>query len=119
MNNDRSAGLAEEVLNAILCGLGLLLSIAGLVALVTPAALYGDAWQVVSFSVYGASLILLFTASMIYHAVRHPRLKRVFEIIDQTAIYVLIAGTYTPFVLITMQRSSRYSRACPTSSWAG
>ena len=109
MNNHRSVTLAEEVSNVILCGTGLLLSIAGLVALVVPAALHGDAWQVVSFSIYGASLILLFTASMIYHAVRHQRLKRVFEIIDQTAIYVLIVGTYTPFVLTTIRSALGWS----------
>ena len=93
----------EDVVNALMCGLCLLLSVAGLVALVTPAALHGDAWQVVSFSIYGASLITLFTASTLYHAIQAPRIKRIFEILDQSAIYLLIAGTYTPFTLVAIR----------------
>ncbi len=95
--------LKEETANTLICGLGLLLSIAGLAALVTPVALHGNAWQVVSFSIYGATLILLYAASTLYHAVRHPRLKRLFEMVDQSAIYLLIAGTYTPFTLVTLR----------------
>ena len=93
----------EEAANTLICGLGLLLSVAGLAALVTPVALHGNAWQVVSFSIYGATLILLYAASTLYHAVRSPRLKRLFEILDQSAIYLLIAGTYTPFTLVTLR----------------
>jgi len=93
----------EEAANTLICGLGLLLSVAGLAALVTPVALHGNAWQVVSFSIYGATLILLYAASTLYHAVRHPRLKRLFEMVDQSAIYLLIAGTYTPFTLVTLR----------------
>ncbi len=93
----------EEAANTLICGLGLLLSIAGLAALVTPVALHGNVWQVVSFSIYGATLILLYAASTLYHAVRHPRLKRLFEMVDQSAIYLLIAGTYTPFTLVTLR----------------
>ena len=100
---------AEEAVNVLLCGLGLLLSIAGLVTLVVPAALHGDAWQVVSFSVYGASLITLFTASTLYHAVQSPRAKRMFEIADQSAIYLLIAGTYTPFTLVAIRSALGWS----------
>jgi hemolysin III len=93
----------EEAVNTLICGLGLLLSVAGLAALVTPVALHGDAWQVVSFSIYGATLILLYAASTLYHAVRSPPLKRLFEMVDQSAIYLLIAGTYTPFTLVTLR----------------
>lgn len=103
MNDRCSPALTEEVVNALMCGLCLLLSIAGLAVLVTPAALHGDAWQVVSFSVYGASLITLFAASTLYHAIQAPRAKRVFEILDQSAIYLLIAGTYTPFTLVALR----------------
>ena len=78
-------------------------------ALVVPAALHGDAWQVVSFSIYGASLITLFTASTLYHAVRTPRIKRLFEVLDQSAIYLLIAGTYTPFMLVTIRGALGWS----------
>ena len=92
-----------------MCGLGFLLSVAGLVALVVPAALYGDAWQVVSFSVYGAGLITLYAASTLYHAIRAPRAKRLFEIFDQSAIYLLIAGTYTPFMLVAIRSALGWS----------
>ncbi len=103
MDDRRSVALTEEIVNALMCGLCLLLSVAGLAVLVTPAALHGDAWQVVSFSVYGASLITLFTASTLYHAIQAPRAKRVFEVLDQSAIYLLIAGTYTPFTLVALR----------------
>ena len=96
-------GLAEEIANALICGFCFLLSVAGLAVLVTRAALVGNAWQVVSFSIYGASLLLLFLASTLYHAIQPPRAKRVFEILDQSAIYLLIAGTYTPFTLVTIR----------------
>jgi len=101
--------LNEETANTLTCALGLLLSIAGLAVLVTPAALHGDAWQVVSFSIYGASLILLYAASTLYHAVQAPRPKRILEIIDQSAIYLLIAGTYTPFTLVTLRSALGWS----------
>lgn len=103
MDSPRPVSLAEDIVNALLCGACLLLSVAGLAALVTPAARRGDAWQVVSFSVYGASLITLFTASTLYHAMQAPRRKRFFEIVDQSAIYLLIAGTYTPFTLVAIR----------------
>ena len=109
MNHDRRLYLIEETANALTCGMGLLLSIAGLVLLVVPAAVHGDAWQVVSFSIYGASLILLYTASTLYHAIQSPRAKRIFEIIDQSAIYLLIAGTYTPFTLVTIRSAVGWS----------
>ncbi len=99
----------EEAANVLTCGVGILLSVAGLVLLVTPAAVHGDVWQVVSFSIYGASLILLYTASTLYHAVQSPRIKRLFEIVDQSAIYLLIAGTYTPFTLVTIRSGLGWS----------
>ncbi len=100
---DRAIALTEDIVNALICGVGLLASVAGLAALVVPAALHGDAWQVVSFGIYGASLITLFAASALYHAVQARRLKRLFEIVDQSAIYLLIAGTYTPFTLVAIR----------------
>lgn len=93
----------EETANVLTCTAGLLLSIAGLAFLVTPVAAHGDAWQVVSFSVYGASMITLYAASTLFHLVRSPRPKRFFEILDQSAIYLLIAGTFTPFTLVTIR----------------
>ena len=71
--------------------------------LVVLAALRGTPWHVVSFSIYGATLVILYTASTLYHAFRSPPLKRIFKIIDHSAIYLLIAGTYTPFTLVTLR----------------
>ena len=95
--------IGEEIANSITHGLGLLLSIAGLSVLVTMAAIRGTAWHIVACSVYGATLVLLYLSSTLYHAIQAPRAKRVFRILDHSAIYLLIAGTYTPFVLITLR----------------
>lgn len=93
----------EEIANTVTHGIGVGFSITGLILLVVRAALYGSAWQVVSFSIYGASLILLYLASTLYHGFQSPRLKSIFRIMDHTAIYLLIAGTYTPFLLVTLR----------------
>lgn len=93
----------EEIANTITHGIGVGLSIAGLVLLVVRAALYGSVWEVVSFSIYGSSLILLYLASTLYHGFRSPRLKAILRIFDHAAIYLLIAGTYTPFLLVTLR----------------
>lgn len=95
----------HEILNSITHGIGVLLSIAGLVLLLVFAATtgYGDAWKFVSFSVYGASLIVLFTASTLYHGIQNRRIKGFLNIFDHAAIFVLIAGTYTPFTLVNLR----------------
>jgi len=93
----------EELANTITHGIGVGLSIAGLVLLVVRATMYGDVWQVVSFSIYGTSLILLYMASTLYHGFQSRRVKEVLRILDHSAIYLLIAGTYTPFLLITLR----------------
>jgi len=95
--------VAEEIAHAITHGVGLALSVAALVVLVVFAALYGSAWHVVSCSIYGATLVLLYAASTFYHALPAPRAKRVFQVLDHAAIYVLIAGTYTPFTLVNLR----------------
>lgn len=93
----------EEWLNSITHGLGAILSIAGTIALITAATQLGDIWKVVSFSIFGASLILLYMASTLYHGARQPRLKKAFKTLDHCAIFLLIAGTYTPFLLVNMR----------------
>ncbi|MHC4306445.1 MAG: PAQR family membrane homeostasis protein TrhA [Planctomycetota bacterium] len=95
--------IAEEITHAITHGVGILLSIAALTVLVAFAALRGDAWHIVSCSIYGSSLVLLYAASTLYHAVPAPRAKGVFRTLDHAAIYVLIAGTYTPFTLVNLR----------------
>jgi hemolysin III len=95
----------DELLNSITHGVGVLLSIAGLVILVVFAATSpaGDAWKVVSFSIYGASLITMFTASTLYHSFRNKRIKAFLNVFDHVSIYILIAGTYTPFTLVSLR----------------
>lgn len=95
--------LKEEIANSITHGIGAVLSIAGLSVLVVLASLHGDAWRVVSFSVFGATLVLLYLASTFYHSFQNPRVKRLFRILDHSAIYLLIAGSYTPFTLVSMR----------------
>jgi len=93
----------EERFNAITCGVGFSLSIAALVVLIVSASRAGDAWKIVSASIYGTSLTLLFLCSTLYHALSSKKAKDVFEILDHCTIYVLIAGTYTPFTLVTLR----------------
>ena len=95
--------LSEELANTLTHGLGLLLSLIGAPGLIVMAARYGDAWHIVSCSVYGAALILLYAASTIYHGVQSPRWKETLRVVDHACIYLLIAGTYTPFTLVLMR----------------
>lgn len=100
---DARLTLGEEIANSITHGIGAALSVAGLIVMMVIAAMNGSAWQIVACAVYGASLILLYFCSTLYHALTNPRAKRVFMILDHAAIYVLIAGTYTPFTLVTLR----------------
>jgi hemolysin III len=93
----------EENLNALTHAVGAALSIAGLSVLVAHAASEGDPWRVVSFSIYGATLVTLYLASTLYHTFRRPRLKHYLRLADHSAIFLLIAGTYTPFTLVNMR----------------
>jgi hemolysin III len=97
--------LGEEIAHSVTHGVGIVLSIAGLTVLVAFAALRGDAWHVVSCSVFGATLVLAYTASTVYHAIpgTFVRAKQVLRVIDHSAIFLLIAGTYTPFCLVNLR----------------
>lgn len=94
--------LGEEIFNAVSHGAGGLLAIAGTVVLIVLCAIYSNAWAVVSVCIYGASLIILYTMSTLYHAISHERAKRFFRIMDHNTIFFLIAGTYTPFTLVSL-----------------
>ena len=94
---------AEERINIASHATGLLLSIVGLILLVTRALEYGNGWHLVSFSIYGISMIALYTASTAYHSARDPALRKNLRTADHASIYLLIAGTYTPFALVTLQ----------------
>ena len=96
-----SAG--EELAHALTHGVGAVLSVAALVVLVVYSALYGDAWHITSTSIYGLTLILLYTASTLYHGVSHAAAKQLLQKLDHAAIFLLIAGTYTPFTLVNLR----------------
>lgn len=95
--------LREELWNAITHGLGAVAALAGGAMLITLAAIYGDAWQIVGAAVYAVSLVLLFTASTLYHSIHHHDTKRKLKTFDHCAIFLLIAGTYTPFTLVALR----------------
>jgi hemolysin III len=93
----------EEKINILSHATGFILSIVAFVLLVMHASLHGDVWQIVSFSIFGASLIILYGASTLYHIAKKPVLRNKLNIIDHASIYILIAGTYTPFTLVTLK----------------
>jgi hemolysin III len=95
--------LGEEIANAVTHGLGVGLGIAGLVILVVQAAALGDPWRVTAFSIYGATLVALYLASTLYHSIPFAGAKRVLQRLDHAAIYLLIAGSYTPLLLVTLR----------------
>ena len=97
--------LGEEIANSITHGIGAALSIAALVLLVVFASQHRDAWRIVSFSIYGVSLIALYLSSTLYHAFTNEKAKHFFRIMDHSCIFLLIAGTYTPPTLIAMRGS--------------
>lgn len=114
----RPAGVAqytvgEEIANAVTHGVAALLSIAGLAVLVAFAVLYSGSPKVVAaVSIFGASMVFLYTASTLYHSTPNPRAKKVLQYLDHSMIYVLIAGSYTPFCLITLQGYTGIALLC-------
>lgn len=101
--------VVEEVCNCSVHGLGVILSIAALVILATFSGLYGNAWNIVSTVIFGVSLIIMYTASTLYHAITNLSAKRILKKFDHIAIYYLIAGSYTPFVLVNLRGTVGWS----------
>ena len=93
----------EELANSLTHGIGVFLSIAGLTILVLFASLYGNPWHIVSFSIFGVSLFVLYSSSTLYHSINHPVAKKILRFFDHSAIFLLIAGTYTPFVIVNLR----------------
>ena len=93
---------AEQIANSVSHGIGLGMSIVGLVVLLFTAAVHGEAVHMASAAIYGSTLVLLFAASTVYHSMRRPALRRAFRVVDHSAIFLLIAGTYTPFTLVSL-----------------
>lgn len=103
MENTRRITNINEVANSVTHGVGALLAVAALIILIIFASMRGNALHVISFTIYGSTLVFLYLSSTLYHGIQKPRIKSIFRIIDHSAIYMLIAGTYTPFMLITLQ----------------
>jgi hemolysin III len=99
----REAHAREELASALTHGLGATAALAGGAVLITLAVLYGDGWQLAAAIVFGVCLLLLYLASTLYHAIQHPVAKARLKVFDHCAIYLLIAGTYTPFTLIGLR----------------
>ena len=95
--------LGEEIANSVTHGVGAILSIVTLVLLIVFACRYGDAWEIAGFIVFGVSLFFVYLTSSIYHGITNPKVKHIFRILDRLAIYLLIAGTYTPVILVYMR----------------
>ena len=100
-----SESLAERLFNTITHGIGFVLSIVALVLMVVYASYNSDAWSIVGVSIFGSTLILLYMSSTLYHAFSNGRVKQIFKTLDQSFIYLLIAGTYTPVLLITLRNT--------------
>src|SRR5882672_5796670 len=93
---ERRPTLGEEIANSISHGIGLVLAVVATPILIIAAMRYGSAWNTIGVSVFAASMISLYLASTLYHALTHDRAKRFFRLLDHSAIFILIAGTYTP-----------------------
>ncbi|KAA9006361.1 hemolysin III family protein [Paenibacillus spiritus] len=109
MANTHTYTRKEEVVNAITHGIGVVLSIAGLALLVVFASLRGTAWHVVSFSIYGTTMLLLYLNSTVVHSLKEGKVKDLFEFFDHSSIYLFIAGTYTPFLLVAIRGTLGWS----------
>lgn len=95
--------VCEEIASSITHGVGIVLAIVGLGILTAFASIFGNAWHITSCSIFGATLILLYTASTLYHGIQSPRGKAILRVIDHSAIFLLIAGTYTPIALVNLR----------------
>lgn len=93
---------SEELANAITHGIGIVFAISALGVLTAFSTVFGTIWHIVSCSIYSGTMILMYTASTLYHSIPWPKAKKVFRILDHAAIFLLIAGTYTPFTLVSL-----------------
>jgi len=105
----RPYSLKEEVWSSLIHGVGILLGVAALSVLVSLASIYSNAWAVVSTAIFGSSMILMYTASTLYHAVQNSEIKKKLKKFDHISIYYLIAGSYTPFLLVNLRGTLGWS----------
>lgn len=101
--------VGEEIFNAVTHGVGAAISIAACVLMIIKAAIGGSPIQIVSVSIFGASMIVLYTISTLYHSLTNKKAKKVFQILDHCSIFILIAGTYTPYTLVAMKGALGWS----------
>ncbi|GAB1796005.1 PAQR family membrane homeostasis protein TrhA [Priestia megaterium] len=99
----------EEIANAITHGVGAVLSIVGLTLLIVLSSLEGTPWHVISFTIYGVTMLLLYVSSTLVHSFPEGKLKDLFEIFDHSSIYLFIAGTYTPFLFIAVKGTTGWT----------
>ena len=104
--------LGEEIFNAVSHGVGAALAVAGCVIVVVFASFTGNAWAIVSCSIYSAMTILAFLSSTLYHSLTAPKAKAVFRVFDHNSIFLFIAGTYTPFTLVTLRGTVGWTIFC-------
>ena len=104
--------LGEDIANSVTHGVGAVLSLLGTALLLYRASRTGTPLHLASFAIYGTSLVLLHLSSTLYHALRHPGARRVFWVFDHCSIYLLIAGTYTPFLLLSLWGKWGISQFC-------
>jgi len=107
MHSERAT--SEEIANAITHGIGLLLSIGGGISLITLAARQASTREIISATVFATTLVVMYVASTLYHAIHHPRAKRNLKVFDHCAIFLLIAGTYTPFTIVALKGTLGWS----------
>lgn len=103
MANTHTFSKGEEIANSITHGIGALLSIVALVLLIRVSTIYGDIWHLVSFTIFGVTMLLLYLSSTIVHSLPEGKVKDIFQILDHSAIYFFIAGTYTPYLFIIVK----------------
>ena len=103
MSRDRAWSFGEELAHSVTHGVGWMASLAGLIVLMVFAMRTGDPWRIGACADYAATLVLLYAASTLYHALSGTRARHVFQVLDHSAIFLLIAGTYTPFALVTLR----------------
>lgn len=102
-NSIPNYSLREDFASSMIHGAGFILAIIGMCLLIAYASIYGNAWHIVSCSIYGSTLVLLYTASTLYHSIRLAKARKVLRVLDHSTIFLLIAGTYTPFTLVNLR----------------
>jgi len=102
-NSIPNYSLREDFASSMIHGAGFILAIIGMCLLIAYASIYGNAWHIVSCSIYGSTLVLLYTASTLYHSIRLAKARKVLRVLDHSTIFLLISGTYTPFTLVNLR----------------